>query len=223
MMTMASHDTGATGAGDSYNNSFTSQRRRDESGYALVALLAVMTIMALLLTAAVPNIRQQTQRSLEAEAIWRGEQVAEAIRLYVSAHRGQLPTSIDQLLEGNPRGSQRVQILRPAAARDPLSSTGEWKLIRPNDPALAKFQAAVTIYAGGRTPQTRDPLIMNFQRRIGNILNLGGSEDAPGGEDSSADISGPFIGVASRSQRDSIITYYGIERHDQWVFTPLFR
>ena len=216
-------DTGAERAGDSCSDSSISQRRHGESGYALVALLAVMSIMALLLTAAVPNIRQQAQRSLEAEAIWRGEQVAEAIRLYARAHGGQLPTSIDQLLEGNPRGSQRVQILRPAAARDPLSSTGEWKLIRPNDPALTKFQAAVTIYAGGRTPPTRDPLIQNFQRRLGTIINLGGSEDAPGGEDSSPDSSGPFIGVASRSQRDSVITYYGIERHDQWIFTPLFR
>lgn len=223
MMTITTPNIGAKGAGDSCGDSSISQRQHGESGYALVALLAVMTIMALLLTAAVPNIRQQAQRSLEAEAIWRGEQVAEAIRLYANGHGGQLPTSIDQLLEGNPRGSQRVQILRPAAARDPLSSTGEWKLIRPNDPALTKFQAAVTIYAGGRTPQTRDPMIQNFQRRLGAIINLGGSEDAPGGEDSSANSSGSFIGVASRSQRNSVITYYGIERHDQWIFTPLFR
>lgn len=213
---------GAKCAGDAPRSGFH-LLRRGESGYALVSLLAVMTIMALLLTAAVPNIRQQAQRSLEAEAIWRGEQVAQAIRLYASAHRGQLPTSIDQLLEGNERGSQRVQILRPVAAKDPLSSTGEWKLIKPTDPALAKFQAAVTIYAGGRTPQTRDPFLQNYQRRLGAILDLGSGEAAPGGEDSSGDSSGPFIGVASRSQRNSIMTYYGIERHDQWIFTPLFR
>lgn len=219
-------DMGAKSVCNSCRQSSVSQRvqtRRGESGYALVALLAVMTIMALLLTAAVPNIRQQTQRSLEAEAIWRGEQVAEAIRLYASAHRGQLPTSIDQLLEGNERGSQRVQILRRVAAKDPLSSDGEWKLVKPTDPALAKFQAAVTIYAGGRTPQTRDPFLQNYQRRLGAILDLGSGEDAPGGEDSSADTSGPFIGVTSRSRRNSIIAYYGIERHDQWIFTPLFR
>lgn len=199
------------------------QKPRSEGGYTLVALLAVMSIMALMLTAAVPSIRQQARRSLEAEAIWRGEQVAEAIRLYARAHNGQLPTSIEQLLEGNPVGSKRVQILRPVAARDPLSSTGEWKLVRPNDPVLAKFQAAVTIYAGGRTPPTRDPVIQNFQRRISNILDLGSGEAAPGGEDDSTNSSGPFIGVASRSRQGSVITYYGIERHDQWVFTPLFR
>ena len=56
-----------------------------------------------------------------------------------------------------------------------------------------------------------------------NVLNTGSTESAPGGEDSSDNTIGPFLGVASRSERDSVITYYGIERHDQWIFTPLFR
>ncbi|HJU54277.1 MAG TPA: type II secretion system protein, partial [Pyrinomonadaceae bacterium] len=83
--------------------------RRDERGYALVALLAMMTIMALLLITAVPNYRRMAQRELEEEAILRGEQVAEAIRLYVREKRV-LPTSIDQLLEGLPRGTKKMQI-----------------------------------------------------------------------------------------------------------------
>jgi hypothetical protein len=29
--------------------------------------------------------------------------------------------------------------------------------------------------------------------------------------------------VASRSQRNSVIYYFGIDRHDYWIFTPLFR
>jgi hypothetical protein len=37
------------------------------------------------------------------------------------------------------------------------------------------------------------------------------------------DATGPFVGVASRSRRDSVLTYYGIETHDGWIFTPLFR
>ena len=189
-----------------------------------MALLAVMTIIALLLVSAAPSVRQQTQRALEEEAIWRGEQVAEAIRLFAQAHGGQLPTSMEQLLEGNPRGAKNVQILRPEAARDPLSSTGEWRLIPPNDPALIRFQVAVTTYAGGRTPPTRDPLISRlYQVRVSNILDTGTTDAAPGGSDDTANATGPFIGVASRSRRDSIITYYGIERHDQWIFTPLFR
>jgi type II secretory pathway pseudopilin PulG len=200
-------------------------RGRGEQGYALVALLALMTIMALLLVTAVPNVRLQAQRSLEEEAIWRGEQVAEAIRLYTIVKRSP-PTSMEQLLEGIPVGTKRVQVLRPVAARDPLSSTGEWKLIRRTDPIFLEFQRAVIAYAG-RQVTTRDA---GFVTAAGgppaplvNVLDTGSSEEAPGGEDASANSTGAFIGVASRSRRSSIITYYGIERHDKWIFTPYFR
>ena len=53
-----------------------------EAGYTLVALLALMTLLALFATAAAPSIRQQAQREREKETIFRGEQVADAIRDY---------------------------------------------------------------------------------------------------------------------------------------------
>jgi type II secretory pathway pseudopilin PulG len=198
--------------------------RQGERGYALVSLLAMMTIMALLLVTAVPNYRRMAQRELEEEAIQRGEQVAEAIRLY-TREKGVLPTSIDQLLEGLPRGTKKIQILRAAAARDPLSSSGKWKLIRKDDPAFLEFQTKVTAYAG-RPVNTTDAVF--FQKAgplpiVTNVLDTGIEEEAPGGEDDSEDSSGPFIGVASRSRRSSVLTYYGVERHDRWIFTPYFR
>ncbi|HWS99512.1 MAG TPA: type II secretion system protein [Pyrinomonadaceae bacterium] len=198
--------------------------RRGERGYALIALLAMMTIMALLLITAVPNYRRMAQRELEQEAITRGEQVAEAIRLYVREKRA-LPTSIDQLLEGLPRGTRKIQILRAAAARDPLSTSGEWKLIRKNDPAFVEFQSKVTAYAG-RPVNTNDSAFMAVAGPlpvVTNVLDTGTEEEAPGGEDDSEDSSGPFVGVTSRSRRSSILSYYGVERHDRWIFTPYFR
>jgi type II secretory pathway pseudopilin PulG len=186
-----------------------------------------MTIMALALVAAAPSIRQQTQRSLEEEAIWRGEQVAEAIRLFVRLHpQHRLPTSIDELLEGVPSGTKKIQVLRPVAAHDPLSTSGEWRLIKRTDATFLTFQRAVVAYAG-RQVNTTDA---NFLQAAGgapppvvNVLDTGVEEEAPGDEDDSANSTGPFIGVASRSRRQSIIAYYGIERHDKWVFTPFFR
>src|SRR5213082_3277438 len=88
-------------------------RRRGERGYALIALLAVMSIMALVLVSAAPSIKQQTQRSLEEEAIWRGEQVAEAIRLFARGAR-RLPTSMDELLEGYQVGVKRIRSCDPS-------------------------------------------------------------------------------------------------------------
>jgi type II secretory pathway pseudopilin PulG len=204
-----------------------SSRRGGEQGYTLIAVLALMTIMALLLISAAPSIRHQIQHSLEEEAIWRGEQVAEAIRLYVRLHpTHQLPTSMEELLEGVPRGSKRVQVLRPVAARDPLSESGEWKLIRKTDPALLDFQRAVIAYAGSPVVNTSDQAFIQAAGplpTLTNVLDTGLQDCTPGDEDDSASSTGPFIGVASRSHRKSIIAYYGIECHDKWIFTPYFR
>ena len=189
-----------------------------------------MTILLIVLTAAAPSIRQQKQRELEMEAIARGEEVAEAINLYIRrpGGGGTLPTTMEQLVEGIPFGTKKKQILRASAARDPLSSSGEWRLIRLTDPEMIEFKEAVRQYAGERplTTLTRDTILQPYVARIINLGSAGGSSDSEppsGGEDSSTNTGGPFIGVASRSRRASVLTYYGIERHDQWVFTPLFR
>jgi type II secretory pathway pseudopilin PulG len=186
-----------------------------------------MAIMLLFITAAAPSIRQQTQRMREAEAIARGEEVAEAIRLYVARAR-RLPTSIEELLEGVPFGTKKLQVLRPSAAHDPLSAdgNGEWKLIRKTDAAFVSFQRAVALYAGGISPETSDQTFVQVAGqlpRVAALIDTGSKDEGTSSEDDSVNSTGPFVGVASRSHRSSIITYYGIERHDEWVFTPYFR
>lgn len=211
-------------------------RRRDprERGYALIALLALMTLLMIAMMAAAPSIRQQSRREVELEAIARGEEVAEAIRMYISLKGGgpnAQPTSMDELLEGvTPAGrTKKVKVLRASAARDPLSESGEWRTVKLRDEALVRFIRDITEYADGRTPtattdQSLTALAQQLPQLTGLVTGLGsGSAEGSGGEDSSLSNSGPFIGVASRSRRDSIVTYYGIDRHDRWVFTPFYR
>src|SRR5215475_15867633 len=203
--------------------------RDSERGYTLVALLLVMSLLALWALSAAENVRQQAQREREKEAMFRGEQVADAIRSYYIFRGGQgvnsLPTSMDQLLEGIPRGTKKLQILRAEAAHDPLSSSGEWKLIGPTSPDVADFVKSLTVYSGGTppTPRGRMASLAALIPQMANVLDTESKSTAPGGEDDSANSSGPFVGVASRSQRNSVMTYYGIDRHDSWLFTPLFR
>jgi len=214
-------------------NPVTSVKRsvtRDrERGYTLVALLLVMSLLALWALSAAENVRQQAQREREKEAMFRGEQVADAIRSYYIFRGGQgvnsLPTSMDQLLEGIPRGTKKLQILRAEAAHDPLSTSGEWKLIGPTSPDVADFVKSLTVYSGGTppTPRGRMASLAALIPQMANVLDTESKSTAPGGEDDSANSSGPFVGVASRSQRNSVMTYYGIDRHDSWLFTPLFR
>ena len=213
--------------------SVRSSSPRCEEGYTLVALLALMTVLALFAAAAAPSIRQQDQREREVEAIFRGEQVAAAIRVYYSYRQGRsrpadpaanLPTSIDQLLEGIPVGTKKVQILRPSATRDPLSDSGEWRLIRPRSSELANFQRSLMVFAGNLQPATNDPQLKQVEPVMAPpvLPTLG---ITTGGATSSGDdgSTGPFIGVASRSRTDSIIHYYGIDKQTEWIFTPLFR
>jgi type II secretory pathway pseudopilin PulG len=203
------------------------RRARSEGGYTLVALLMVMSLLALFALAASENVRQQSQREREKEAIFRGEQVSDAIRLYYLSRGAQgvnsLPTSMDQLLEGIPKGTKKLQILRVSASHDPLSSTGEWKLIEPTSGDLTTFVKSLTVYSGGTPPTPRMQGLAQLIPQMANVLNTESTGSAPGGEDDSANSSGPFLGVASRSQRNSVITYYGIDRHDEWIFTPLFK
>ena len=211
--------------------------RRSEAGYTLVALLALMSVLAAFAMAVAPSVQQQAQREREKEAIFRGEQIADAIRMYyryrsgVLQQRGDaaLPSSMDQLLEGVPipGGSKKLQILRPSAARDPLTIEGEWRFIRPRGEALIDFQQAVMFYAGNVLPQPRDPQIAQLQQfavpPIVPLTNLGARPAPTPGSSSDDDWSGPFVGVSSRSERASVLTFYGIEQHNQWIFTPLFR
>src|ERR1051325_9498122 len=203
----------------------SASRRRSEGGYTLVALLAMMTVLALFAMAAAPSVQQQAQREREKEDIFRGEQVADAIRSYYIYRAGTLhavgvqalPTSMDQLLEGIPvpGGSKNRQILRPSAARDPLTIEGEWRFILPRTDALVDFQQAVMFYAGNVLPTSRDTQMAQLQQfavpRITNITNLGLTAPTRGTPSLDDDATGPFVGVASRSRRDSVLTFYGIE------------
>ena len=211
--------------------------RRSEGGYTLVALLALMTVVALFAMAVAPSVQQQAQREREREAIYRGEQVADAIREYYLYRAGvtraigdqALPTSLDQLLQGIPipGGAKNRQILRASAARDPLTIEGEWRFILPRSDSLIDFQQSLMFYTGNILPQTRNPQIAQLQQfavpQIVSATNLGTTSLSSSSSSAGDDATGPFVGVASRSKRDSVLTFYGIERHDQWIFTPLFR
>ena len=211
--------------------------RRSDGGYALVALLAMMTVLSLFAMAVAPSVQQQMRREREQEAIFRGEQVAAAIRAYYvyrvtnfrSVGDQALPRSMDDLLEGIPipGGSKNRQILRPSAARDPLTLEGEWRFVLPRSAALIDFQQSIMFYTNNAIPPTRDPQMTQLQQfavpQLTSVNNLGSLSATRSTSSVDDDASGPFVGVATRSKHDSVLTYYGIEREEQWIFTPLFR
>lgn len=203
-------------------------KRRSEQGMTLFAVMAIMTVFAVGLLAVAPGIHQEVQREKEIEAIHRGEEVAEAIRRYVLAYNGnKLPESMDDLLEGLPRGTKQVQILRPSAAVDPLSEDGKWRLIPADVDSIGGFARRVQNYNGGLLPSNPNQVFDRYSIVLVNSLrtNLDSDDEADDFDDDYDVITDnqPFIGVASQSKSKSIIAYYGIENHSKWIFTPLFR
>jgi type II secretory pathway pseudopilin PulG len=199
-------------------------RKRDsERGATMMAVLGMMTILAIGLMAVAPSIQHEVQREKEVEAIRRGEEVADAIRQYVQFYNGQrLPESIDDLLEGLPQGTKKRQILRASAAVDPLSEDGKWRLVKPDPETIARFAQRVQEHNNGVLPSNPSPVFNRYTVVIVNSLNTG-IEDVEDEDFEVVTDNQPFIGVASQSRGNSIINYYSIERHSNWIFTPLFR
>jgi type II secretory pathway pseudopilin PulG len=200
---------------------------KGQKGMSLIAILAIMTLFAIALLAVAPTVQQSVQREKELESIRRGEEVAEAIKQYVVFYGGaKLPRSMDDLLEGLPQGTKKRQILRASAAVDPLSEDGKWRLIKPDSPAFINFGRRVQIYNNGSLPTNPSLIFDRFSLPLVNVINSkseGDALDADEDEIETVTDNTPFIGVASQSKSRSVITYYGIENHSKWIFTPLFR
>src|ERR671912_605830 len=86
-----------------------------ERGYAMAALLVMMSIMAIGLTMLMPAWQTMVRREREAELVFRGEQYAKAVARYQRA-RGAFPPSVDVLVT--------EKFLRKKY-KDPMTMTGE--------------------------------------------------------------------------------------------------
>jgi type II secretory pathway pseudopilin PulG len=203
--------------------------RDPQAGMSLIAVMGAMAIFAVALLAVAPTVYIEVQREKELESIRRGEEVAEAIRLYVEYYRGtKLPNSMDDLLEGLPQGTKKRMILRPSAAVDPLSEDGKWRLIKPESQAFLNFGKRVQLFNNGLLPSSPEPrqFLDRYALPLVNIINTkdpGDSTEADDEEIEDTTDNVQFIGVASQSRSKSVIAYYGIENHSKWIFTPLFR
>jgi type II secretory pathway pseudopilin PulG len=198
----------------------------DERGMTLLAVMAIMAVFAIGLLAVAPSLQMEIQREKELETIRRGEEVAEAIRMYVEFYRGaRLPNSMDDLLDGLPQGTKKRAILRASAAVDPLSEDGQWRLVKADVSSLGHFARRVQDYNGGILPSNVSGVFDRYSQRLqGSLATIDdGPSDEPDDSVELATDNTPFIGVVSQSRNKSVLTYYGAENHSKWVFTPLFR
>jgi type II secretory pathway pseudopilin PulG len=173
--------------------------RRSEAGYNLVILMMSLMVLNIMMAAALPKWSHVIRREREEELISRGFQYAEAIRIFQNRFQ-RLPVRVEELMEVEPRSIRKLW-------KDPMTEEGMWVLIPPGT-------------GGEVTPPPQGPDGRNDQQ--GPDGSDAGEEmpDNTGiGEKKGQVQVGPFIGVRSRSTKESILIFNGHDHYDQWQFT----
>lgn len=104
-------------------------REPEQSGYALLLVLFMMTLMLITSAAVFMNHRTEGMRQREDQMIWRGNQFVRAIRVYYRK-TGHYPQDLDALQ----KGVANLHFIRPEALKDPMNSDddGKWRFIYTN-------------------------------------------------------------------------------------------
>jgi type II secretory pathway pseudopilin PulG len=191
--------------------------RTSARGYAMVALLVAMSVMAIALSTALPVFSTMARREREAELVFRGEQYARAIGMFQRRYGNALPPSVDVLVN--------ERFLRKQY-KDPI--TGEdFQLLGPGSPELAEAMAAPPEQAqnaqgrgrgaqttGGRGAAGRGRGATQSSRAtsaVSQAARATAEGQAPGG----------ILAVASTSTADSLRLYNGKGKYNEWVFMAL--
>jgi len=213
--------------------------RRQERGYAMAALLVAMSVMAIVLSTAMPVYQTVARREREAELVFRGEQYARAIALFQRKYANQLPPDVDVLID--------QRFLRKKY-KDPITG-GDFQYLGAGSPELSQALSTTPQQAldaqrgrgaggtgatGGRgTPvgagvtgasrggQQQSPA----QSTLGRGTPLGAqgrqagrSPFTAGAQAANAQAAGGILAVASKSAQTSMRLYNGKNKYNEWLF-----
>ena len=108
----------------SRKRSFPMRSRRPDSGFAMLLVFLMASIVAIMLYMEVPRIAFETQRQKEQMLVERGQQYKRAIQLFLRANNNQRwPASMDELESFNGKRFLRHRF------KDPMTGKDQWRLI----------------------------------------------------------------------------------------------
>src|SRR3954452_18606484 len=189
------------------------RKRHGQRGYAMAALLVAMSIMAIMLTVAMPVWKQTSRREKEEELVFRGKQYAHAIGLFQKKFANAYPPNLDVLVDQRflrkkfkdpitnddfvpiaagqnlPGGTQQPGGAQPPGGRGAAGSAARGGIGQPTQP--------------GSTTQP------------GGAGRIGGPPISAG---STGQTSGGIQGVTSKSKDQSIRLYNGRGHYNEWAF-----
>lgn len=148
--------------------------RRRQRGFTMALALAMIVVMGVMLMKAEPLISAEIQRANESELIFRGEAIAEAIRVYFAKFH-KYPVDLDEVMKVRPR------ILRQKYA-DPMTPGGEWEYVTQVQAGASGSTEGLPI-VGVRSHCTKDAIHIYQHKTLvsdwvftadPNLLGLGG-------------------------------------------------
>jgi type II secretory pathway pseudopilin PulG len=165
----------------------------------MAALLVGLSVMAILLSVAMPTWSHMIRRDKEEELVFRGTQYARAINQYQRKFANASPASLDVLIE---------QRLLRKKFRDPLSPNkdGEFQMLYLNNESSSSIGAGM-----GRGAATGP----------GTGRGTGTGAGTQSGTTLSTKPSGGIVGVASKNTGTSIKVYKGKTRYNEWQFVGM--
>jgi type II secretory pathway pseudopilin PulG len=167
--------------------------RRAARGYVLIVLMMAVFVIGLSLLIAVPLWQTELQREKEEELIFRGQQYAEAVRIFVKKNPGRFPSTLQELLD-----KKCIRRLY----RDPFSRDGQWNVVLASTGA-AGSSSPMSARGGagaGAGSQVAQEVLVAPERALSAIKNA------------------RVLGVVSTSTAKSIKIWNDQETHDKWLF-----
>ena len=163
-----------------------------ESGYSLVALIASVTIMMILMAAAVPSWKYVMKNDREEELLYRGGEIADAIVRFQKKNGNAYPTSLEQLVKG--------KFLRKLY-REPMSKDGKWRFVHQGQVVTPTANPGGQEPTDKSTPTTTTP-----------------PTTTPAGSGGTGSTVGAILGVSSTSTEKSLRVFNGRTQYNEWIF-----
>ena len=211
------------------------QRASREAGYNLVMLVVAITLLHIALAVALPVWTTTVRREREQEAIFRGLQYAEAIRVFQQRF-GRYPTTLDELLEMEPRSIRQLWtdplskgaelpfgLLVPAGSAGQIGTTGGRRGQGADRGSFQRgLQGTTGLLPVGGDPRTfetvKAPAAGQGQQALQKVPPTQEPQRS-GGRRRGRQTLAPIRGVYLATEGDSIRVFGGAGRYEDWSFT----
>ena len=204
----------------------------EEAGYTLAVVMVFTSVLLVTLSGAVINWQKAMQREREEELIYRGKQFMRAVELWQRKFPGTYPTTIDALLSTN-----NARFLRKKW-KDPITNSDEWRLLKMNPDGSISGLTVIpgssplgsSNFGGSSSSSSSSSGGPTTRGTLGGTTPTTGAgrgqQGAPvsrAGQSAFNPVLGGIVGVASKSEKESLKSYNGRSKYNEWEFVYIPR